>query len=640
MAEKIRGITIELGGDASGLEKALGDVNGKLKDTQAQLKDVERLLKLDPKNTELLAQKQRLLSDQISNTKDKLETLKQTQATMDKNGVDRNSAQYMALQREIISTEHDVKSLEAASAKTSQAMSGVAQAAEKIASGAQKVADNTKAISGAAAGALVAIGGLAYKTAQSADELNTLSKQTGFSVEELQKFQYASDLVDVSMEEITGAATKLKKAVAGDSKELAALGVETKNADRSYREINEIFYDTLAALGNIENETERDAAAMAIFGKSADSLAGIVDDGGKALKDLGKEAEDMGLIMSKETVDSLNNVNDSIDKLKAQAKARLAQTGAKAMEVLLPVLEKVLNLIDGLLVKIGELTPEQLQTIMTIAAVVAAISPLASIIAKVSGLLAQIPTLISTVSTAITWLAANPIAILIAAIVGLVLLIATKGDEIQAKLAQLDAWLQGIFVQDWTQTFGPVLGAVLNGFFDNVKIVWDMVKGIFDGIIDFIRGVFTGDWERAWGGVKKIFSSIMSGLANVMKAPLNAVIGMVNGIIDSINWLITQVNKVSSLIGVKINGNIGKIPMLANGGVLEKGTAIVGEAGPELLSVNNGRAVVQPLTSQSPAAPQAQQAPILITVQSILDGRVIAESTTKYQERAARMYGR
>ncbi|MBQ2030685.1 MAG: phage tail tape measure protein, partial [Lachnospiraceae bacterium] len=118
MAEKIRGITIELGGDASGLSKALKDVNSEIKDTQAQLKDVERLLKLDPKNTELLAQKQKLLGNQISNATSKLETLKQAQATMDANGVDKNSDQYMALQREIISTETELKSLKTAAKDT------------------------------------------------------------------------------------------------------------------------------------------------------------------------------------------------------------------------------------------------------------------------------------------------------------------------------------------------------------------------------------------------------------------------------------------------------------------------------------------------------------------------------------------
>lgn len=631
MAEKIRGITIELGGDASGLNKALKDVNGEIKNTQAQLKDVERLLKLDPKNTELLAQKQKLLGDQIQNTKGKLETLKQAQATMDQNGVDKNSDQYMALQREIAATETEVKNLENASKETQKAMSGIGDAAQKVADGAQTVADKTRVLSGAAAGVLGAIGGLAYKAATSADDLNTLAKQTGFSTEELQKFQYAADLVDVSVDDITGAAKKLKKAVSSDSKELAALGVKTKNADGSFRDINDIFYDTLSALGNIKNETERDAAAMAIFGKSADSLAGIVDDGGKALKELGQEAEDMGLILSQDTLDSLNKVNDKIDRLKAQSKARLAETGAKAMEVLTPVLEKVLNLLDRLLTFIGSLSEDQLQTIMTILAVVAAISPLASLIAKISSLVANIPTLISGVSSALTWLMANPMALLIAGIVALVVLIATKGDEIQAMLQKLDDWLQGVFTKDWTEVFGPVLGGILNGFFDNVKIVWDMIKGVFDGIIDFIRGVFTGDWERAWNGLKGIFTSIVSGLANAFKTPLNAIISMINTIIDGINWLIDQANTLAGIFGVQI-GKVGYIPMLANGGVVTKGQAIVGEAGPELLNVSNGKTTVTPLNN-------APTAPTTIVVQSVLDGRVIGESVTKYQGRMARANG-
>ena len=633
MAEKIRGITIELGGDASGLEQALQDVNKEIKNTQDQLKDVERLLKLDPKNTELLAQKQKLLGDQINNAKNKLDSLKKAQATMDANGVDKNSDQYMALQREIISTENELANLETAAEKTSSAMSGIATAADKVSKGAKNVADKTKELSTAAAGALAAIGGLAIKTVKSADELNTLAKQTGFSVEELQKFQYASDLVDVSMEDITGAATKLKKSVAGDSKELAKLGVKTKNADGSFRNINDIFYDTLSALGDVQNETERDTLAMAIFGRSADSLAGIVDDGGKSLKELGQEAEDMGLIMGQDTVDSLNNVNDQMDRLKAQATATLAQEGAKAMEVLLPLFEKVVSGISSIIEWVGSLDEQQLQTIITILGVVAAISPLASLISKISSMIAFIPTLLSTLGAAMTWLMANPIVLVIAGIVALVALIATKGDQIKNILNKVDAFLQGVFTKDWTEVFGPVLGGILNGFFDTVSTVWDSVKGVLDGIIDFIQGVFKGDWKKAWNGIKTIFSSIMSGLSRVFKTPLNAVIGMINDIIDSVNWLIGNINKLGSVLGIQI-GTIGHIPMLANGGVVTQGQAIVGEAGPELLNVSNGKATVTPLSSGSGAA-----APTTIVVQSVLDGRVIAESTTKYQGRMARANG-
>ena len=633
MAEKIRGITIELGGDTSGLSQSLKDVNGEINNTQKQLKDVDKLLKLDPKNTELLRQKQKLLGNQINNTKGKLETLKQAQKTMDKNGVDKNSAQYMALQREITSTETELKSLKKASNETAAAMSSIAQAADKVSKSSKKVADATKGISTAAAGALTAIGGLAIKSAKSADELMTLAKQTGFSTDELQKFQYASDFVDVSMSDITGAAAKLKKAIGSDSKELAKLGVKTKNADGSMRDINDVFYDTLKALGNVQNETERDTLAMSIFGKSADSLAGIIDDGGAALKAYGDEAESMGLIMGEDTLTSLNDVNDSIDKIKAQATATLMQEGAKAMEALMPVFEKVVGFLTSIVTWLGSLTTEQLTTIMTVLAVIAAVSPLASLISKVSGLLTFLPTLISGVGAALTFLAANPIVLIIAAIVGLVALIATKGDQIQTLLLQVDTFLQGIFTRDWTQTFGPVLGGVLNGFFATIKTIWDMIYGIFNGVINFIRGVFTGDWQRAWAGIKGIFSSIMSGLASVFKKPLNGIIKMINTLIGYINSFIDKINGISSVIGIKI-GHIGTIPMLASGGVVTQGSAIVGEAGPEMLTMQGGKAVVTPLGNT-----QTQQAPVLITVQSVLDGRVIAESTTKYQNRMARANG-
>jgi hypothetical protein len=259
---------------------------------------------------------------------------------------------------------------------------------------------------------------------------------------------------------------------------------------------------------------------------------------------------------------------------------------------------------------------------------------LASLISKISGLIAFIPTLISGVGSALTWLMANPIALVIAAIVGLVVLIATKGDEIQAILSGFNEWLQGVFAKDWTEVFGPVLGGVLNDFFSFISITWDSLYGVLNGLIDFIRGVFTGDWSRAWEGVKGIFSSIMSGLVGVFKRPLNSIIGMVNQIIDGINWLIGNINSLGSILGLRI-GTIGHIPMLASGGVLTQGQAIVGEAGPELLSVSNGKAVVQPLTNAQTPTPE----PIYITVQSVLDGRVVSESVTKYQNRTARANG-
>ena len=115
MAGNIKGITIEIGGDTKGLDKALKSTNKYIFDTQKELREVERLLKLDPKNTELLAQKQKLLSGQVTTTKNKLEALKDAKARCDeamKNGTEINEAMYRKLQREISITETNLKRLE------------------------------------------------------------------------------------------------------------------------------------------------------------------------------------------------------------------------------------------------------------------------------------------------------------------------------------------------------------------------------------------------------------------------------------------------------------------------------------------------------------------------------------------------
>ena len=111
MANNIKGITIEIGGNTTKLTNALSSVNKEVKNTQGELREVERLLKLDPKNTEALAQKQKLLKDAISETKEKLDVLKTAEAQVEeqfKNG-EVSEEQYRALKREIEATELSLK---------------------------------------------------------------------------------------------------------------------------------------------------------------------------------------------------------------------------------------------------------------------------------------------------------------------------------------------------------------------------------------------------------------------------------------------------------------------------------------------------------------------------------------------------
>lgn len=599
---KVRGITIELNADTSGISKGLKSVNSEIKSTQSQLKDVDRLLKLDPTNTQLLEQKQRLLKDAVGETATKLETLKKAQEEVGKTlkETGEGQAQYDALTREIVACEDELKKAEKAADGFNVTASKISATADQMAGKLSGAADKTRGLSMAAGGALAALGGAAYKMAQNADELNTLSKQTGFTTEELQKMQYAAERIDVPMETITGAAAKLTRQLSENEDKFEALGVSTRNADDSFRSVNDIFYDTVQALSEIPNETERDVKSMEIFGKSANELAGIIDDGGAKLHALGEEADNLGVIIPQDQIDAANELNDEIDKLKAEGMGAFAALGTEVVEMVLPYIPQVADAIEQVIKFIKELDPDVLKLVVSVLAVTAAISPF---LTALSGIVSGV----SAVSSAISFLLANPIVLLIAAITALVILIATKGDEIQGLLQKLDDFLQNVFAKDFTEVFGPVLGEYINAFVANIANMWEAVKMILDGLIDFIRGVFTGDWDRAWRGVVEIFGGIFEGIKAMAKAPLNGVIGLLNMAINGINELIEGFNSIGFEMPDWLGGGswypdlptIGHIPYLANGGILSQGSAIVGEAGAELLTVSGGRAIVQPLTNNT-----------------------------------------
>lgn len=166
MANRIKGITVEIGGDTTKLQTALKGVNGQIKNTQSALKDVERLLKLDPSNTTLLAQKQKLLTQAIGETKEKLETLKLAaqQANEQLQNGEISKDQYDALQREIIETEEQLKKLESQASKVNQVLGKASEVGSKFENVGNKITDVGKKTSVASA-AVTAMGGVAVKTA-------------------------------------------------------------------------------------------------------------------------------------------------------------------------------------------------------------------------------------------------------------------------------------------------------------------------------------------------------------------------------------------------------------------------------------------------------------------------------------------
>ena len=484
---KIRGITIELGADASGIQKALKGIDSQLKTTQNNLKDVNKLLKLDPKNTELLTQKQKNLESAISLTKDRIDELKKAQE-----GVEKGTAEWDALQREIISNEQQLKSLQkeykSFGSVASQQIKAVGKELQDAGSKIEGFGRALAPISGAAAGIGSGLLKLGYDAITTADDLNTLAKQTGFSTEEIQKMQYASDMIDVSFEDISGALKKFKTKIDPANETLAKLGVSTTNADDSLRSATDVFNDAIKALSGVANETERDQLAMELFGKGADSLAGIIDDGGKSLQEFGQQAEDLGLILDQDTLDSLNATNDTIDQLKANIAGTMGQIGADVGTVLAPLLEQAATLIGKITEKLRELTPEQTETILKIVGVVAAVAPAIMIIGKLVHGIGSIITVIGSVVGVL----GGPLTLAIGAVIAIGILLWKNWDTIKAtaitvKDAVVAAWDNlKAKVSSVIDTLKAKIDTFKQKFEDlktKVQNVWNTIKGILTGKI-------------------------------------------------------------------------------------------------------------------------------------------------------------
>lgn len=516
---RIKGITIEIGGDSTNLQKALKGIDKSLSDTQAKLKDVDKLLKLDPKNTELLTQKQKALKDAVDLTKVRLQALKEAQE-----GVAKGSDEWDAIQREIVATEQDLKALE------KQYKSFGSVAAQQIASVGKdmqdfggKVTDAGKKLaplSGTAAAIGTGLVKLGYDAVTGADDLNTLAKQTGMSTDSLQKLKYASDLIDVSMSDVTGALTKMKKGMTGDAKAFKELGIEVTNADGSMRSVEDIFNDVVVTLSHIDNEVERDQAAMTIFGKSADSLAGIIDDGGEALKAYGEEAESLGLIMSGETLNSLNEVNDAIDRGKAQVGAATAELGAAVAEGLLPLVEPLTQGILKITELLQSLTPEQTQIILGVAAAVAALAPLIMVIGGVISSVGTILTLAPAVVGAISAIL-SPVGLVVIAVAALAIAIYKNWDNIKA----------------WTQNMVAFVGQKWDEFKKKVEAAWNNAKATISAAVTNIKAKI----EQMRATIVSTGNNIVSSVKSKFEAVKTAIITPIDSAKEKVKSAINSI---------------------------------------------------------------------------------------------------
>lgn len=597
MAGSIKGIIVEIGGDTSGLQKALKSVNTATSSLSKELKGINSLLKFDPKNTELLAQKQTVLTQNIQQTTNKLNQLKEAQRLADetiKNGGEVSQENYRYLQREIINTENKLKQLKVEASN----WTAVGKSLENISSKMKKVGDVVSNLGTKFLGLTATIGaGVTYgvkynaqlekyETALttltgSAEKANAVmaqiqedAKTTPFDVAGLTQANQLLISTGLSAEESREVILALGDAVSatgGGDDELSRMAVnlqQIKNTGKAAAiDIKQFAYagiDIYGLLADYLGISKQEAADMTV---TWDDLSGALinasKEGGKYFGAMQKQSETFN--------GALSNAMDSFK-----------QSLGSLTESLMPVATKIIQTITEWMNKFNGLEQSTKNVILVIAGLVAAIGPILLILGKVITAGSTIVGVISKVAGAIGKLSAGtgilskvltaltgPIGIVIGVITALgaaFVYLFNTNEEFRNKAMEVWNSLVNLFNETIIPAFNTIKDAVMSALntmwglwqqlweklepFITKILTWLMdfwnntLKGIIENVVSFITKLIQG-WTELYNNViAPIISTLLDVLWPVIERVLNQVWSIVSSVFDAIGGAIKAVTGI------------------------------------------------------------------------------------------------
>ena len=472
------------------------------------------------------------------------------------------------------------------------------------------------------------------------------------------------------------------------------LGIEVTNADGSMKDSTTIQKELHEAFSKL-SESEQLAAGSAIFGKNqmAPWLA-LINTAPEDVGALNESLETCAGTTDEMAEAMMSGFGGSLEKLKSSIDVLVTSIG----EALVPHIQPVITFMQDLVDKFNALTPAQQETIVKIIGIIAALGPALSIGGR----------LITGIGSVIDILTGPAgIAVAIGAVIGFLVNLYETNEEARDKIDAAFKAIAGFWEDTLKPAFDDIqkfivetlapkfkeLGEAVTGFVtdnlipfveallsfmsgDGASVVtwlkdtfvaaWEGIKTEMTAVLDFLTGVFKGDWGRAWDALVTMISTPFNTLKEILKAPLNGVIGMVNALIgkveNAVNKIIKGLNSAltihqppiyDNLTGKEVPGSgydigpnlqpikWGRISELYKGGTLGEGQrAIVGEYAPEILRVVNGRAVVTPMTNQPARLGGNQSVNITINAQPGQSAEQIAAAVKRVfvremQERSA-----
>lgn len=430
--------------------------------------------------------------------------------------------------------------------KTDDKAKGIGQ---RLASGIGTAAKWGAGIVAAAGAGAAALYGVATKSAEASDHIDKMSQKIGISRTAYQELDFILSQNSMSVDQLQGGMKKLvntmQSAQDGNKTAVATfaeLGISVTDSSGALRNQEDVFYEVISVLQGMGNETERNALANDIFGKSASEMAPLLNAGAGSMEDLRQKAHDLGLVLSDETIDAGVAFTDTQDQVKRALASVTTQLGAEVMPIINDFLQWVLAHMP------------EIQAVIKVA-------------------FDAIHVVVQAVGKVISWLAG----------VFEKYMPAVQEAAQKAFSGIQDFWEQhlkpcfdaiGDFIQNvlapvFDEVFNGLIAPIVQAVFEGIGDLWEnTLKPIFTGITDFLTGVFTGDFSKAFQGIVDIVDGIFSGIVTVVKTPINAVIGIINGFIRGLNKI--KIPSWVPFVGGK-GINIPTIPLLERGGILERG---------------------------------------------------------------------
>ena len=579
-------VEFKIGADVSDFEKGIKASEKDVKSLQKSAEYLQKGLSIKFDSTSF-AEAQKQLQSALSKTNERIIAIKQEMATLEKSGkVD--TSDYDRLSASLAKAETNAKELEERLKEVNRAkFDSLASQFTKVGDSITKAGQSFTALSAVAAAALAAVYKLTSSAAENAQQIYTLSAEYSLSAQEVQKWSYVATQSGVSAESLYKGFQKLQTAM-GDMKlgntsssaqALSELGIDMKSFGN---DTDAAMKAVIEALGNMSDKTEAAAIASKIFGDEASkSIMAVASQGSAAIDEYVSEYDSMGGVTD-ESLSALNDLKQAFDRFKLSFLSAAENLAAK----LAPAIERIMSELEGSLIPImdkvdswlSKLSASQVETILKILAVVAAVAPLLLVVGKAVSAIGSMISSIGGLNAAFSALAANPIVLIIAAVVALLVLCYKNSEKFRESVNGLFESVSsamgpilseiGSLLGALASSFAPileeignllapiidVLGSVLSSAISFISPLLEILSPII-GFITMITSMISSIVSQALKPVVDFIESKVVPTITKISSVVSGVINTIKGwIVSAINWIIDKYNAVAEWINGVIDG--------------------------------------------------------------------------------------